>query len=372
MYCRHCGNEIPNEARFCPACGEETQQNNIPNNTIAARNGSTRNEPNEITGRNQGPALTEAVQARSQVEASETSTLKAAVESGKKRSRRKIPMIVLVVLSLALAASVAYAAYHVYTDIWVPAQQEQQNKAEKEQQVKEAQQAYDEIIREYRDALNEAQSGDGLPYGDEFTEKYPHVNNEPFSFYPGSGTLIKSKDEPCYKYTTKDLNNDGIPELLIGKDTSSYGDLFKVAIYDIWSFQNHEPINILIGITRGDFSLRENGIIVGRGNGGLYINAFTVMSLRSEIGNPNEEPNNSTVGNYSDSWDNIETLSEDRIDGVTTTESNHPVKYSKLDKNGNVSESGTCTIDQFLAMRDELLEKYPEDTSVSWTDVQTE
>lgn len=37
-----------------------------------------------------------------------------------------MPMILLVALALALATSVAYAAYRVYTDVWMPMQQEQQ------------------------------------------------------------------------------------------------------------------------------------------------------------------------------------------------------------------------------------------------------
>ena len=55
--------------------------------------------------------------------------LKAAVESGKRRSRRPIQMIVLVALALALATSVAFAAHYIYINIWLPAQQEQQSNA---------------------------------------------------------------------------------------------------------------------------------------------------------------------------------------------------------------------------------------------------
>lgn len=52
-------------------------------------------------------------------------TLRGAVNATKHRSRRRVPMVVLVVLAMALAAGTAYAAYRVYTDVWLPAQQTQ-------------------------------------------------------------------------------------------------------------------------------------------------------------------------------------------------------------------------------------------------------
>lgn len=52
-------------------------------------------------------------------------TLRGAVNATKHRSRRRVPMVVLVALAMALAAGTAYAAYRVYADVWLPAQQAQ-------------------------------------------------------------------------------------------------------------------------------------------------------------------------------------------------------------------------------------------------------
>lgn len=49
-------------------------------------------------------------------------TLRGAVNATKHRSRRRVPMVAL---AMALAAGTAYAAYRVYTDMWLPAQQAQ-------------------------------------------------------------------------------------------------------------------------------------------------------------------------------------------------------------------------------------------------------
>ena len=52
-------------------------------------------------------------------------TLRGAVNATKHRSRRRVPMVVLVALAMALAAGTAYAAYRVCTDVWLPTQQNQ-------------------------------------------------------------------------------------------------------------------------------------------------------------------------------------------------------------------------------------------------------
>lgn len=62
---------------------------------------------------------------QSSVSSKRPETLRGAVNATKHRSRRRVPMVVLVALAMALAAGTAYAAYRVYTDVWLPAQQAQ-------------------------------------------------------------------------------------------------------------------------------------------------------------------------------------------------------------------------------------------------------
>lgn len=97
MYCTKCGAKLPSDAKFCMECGKP----------VAAV----------------VPAATAAPQNNASSEQSET--LRGAVNATKHRSRRRVPMVVLVALAMALAAGTAYAAYRVYTDVWLPAQQTQ-------------------------------------------------------------------------------------------------------------------------------------------------------------------------------------------------------------------------------------------------------
>ena len=190
MFCRQCGSEIPNEAKFCTFCGTKTvapkpredegldprkakESNTAPDKGAAtdesaaqSTNGNATNTASETDEQSSTTATPEepiaqanntgetpeaesatnvAISAANEPtsvvatignasaktgnatqEQSETSSLKAAVEQNKKRSRRRMPMILLVALALALATSVAYAAYRVYTDVWLPYQAEQE------------------------------------------------------------------------------------------------------------------------------------------------------------------------------------------------------------------------------------------------------
>ena len=89
MYCTKCGAKLPSDAKFCMECGKP----------VAAV----------------VPAATAAPQNNASSEQSET--LRGAVNATKHRSRRRVPMVVLVALAMALAAGTAYAAYRVYTDV---------------------------------------------------------------------------------------------------------------------------------------------------------------------------------------------------------------------------------------------------------------
>lgn len=433
MFCRQCGSEIPNEAKFCTFCGTKTvapkpredegldprkakESNTAPDKGAAtdesaaqSTNGNATNTASETDEQSSTTATPEepiaqanntgetpeaesatnvAISAANEPtsvvatignasaetgnatqEQSETSSLKAAVEQNKKRSRRRMPMILLVALALALATSVAYAAYRVYTDIWAPMQQEQQQKAQAEKDAQEAQDAYNGIIEEYSKALKDAKNGE--LDRNEIAEKYPHVNSEPFPYYSMSLSDSETSD---YKYTAKDLNDDGTPELLIGRDMTQYGTIYtSIAVYDIWSYQNGNLVHVESGITRGDCSLRENGVIMSRANGGAYINGYMMMSLNKGKLYSVEDLDQANVTKAQGNWTNLEGISEERIDGTTRTSSDNPqVEYTKYADNSTGADSGTCTAEQFSSMLKDLFIKYPEDTSVEWKTIPTD
>lgn len=124
MYCTKCGAKLPRDARFCMNCGKPVAA--IAPAKAAASTASS--------GKAAAPAAVPAKAAESTGASSssqnnpsseQSETLRGAVNATKHRSRRRVPMVVLVALAMALAAGTAYAAYRVYTDVWLPAQQAQ-------------------------------------------------------------------------------------------------------------------------------------------------------------------------------------------------------------------------------------------------------
>lgn len=174
MYCRKCGAEIPAESKFCTRCGtkvvtiEAAKTIDADTSNVAedakTTDAITATETVEAAGANDTADATDATDAIGAAETTNTaeatvSTISAveqenekpagitaessdaaehpsaaadlaqAVASTKNRSRRRVPLIVLVALGIALAAGTAYAAYYVYTEIVVPALEAQQQQA---------------------------------------------------------------------------------------------------------------------------------------------------------------------------------------------------------------------------------------------------
>lgn len=124
MYCTKCGAKLPRDARFCMNCGKPVAA--IAPAKAAASTASS--------GKAAAPAAVPAKAAeptgassssQNNPSSEQSETLRGAVNATKHRSRRRVPMVVLVALAMALAAGTAYAAYRVYTDVWLPAQQNQ-------------------------------------------------------------------------------------------------------------------------------------------------------------------------------------------------------------------------------------------------------
>lgn len=122
MYCTKCGAKLPRDARFCMNCGKPVVA--IASEKAAASTASSEKAVASavVPGKVAEPTgASSSSQNNPSPEQSET--LRGAVNATKHRSRRRVPMVVLVALAMALAAGTAYAAYRVYTDVLLPSQQ---------------------------------------------------------------------------------------------------------------------------------------------------------------------------------------------------------------------------------------------------------
>lgn len=124
MYCTKCGAKLPRDARFCMNCGKPVAA--IASEKAVASTASSEKAAVSaaVSAKDAEPTGT-SPSSQNNPSSEQSETLRGAVNATKHRSRRRVPMVVLVALAMALAAGTAYAAYRVYTDVWLPAQQTQ-------------------------------------------------------------------------------------------------------------------------------------------------------------------------------------------------------------------------------------------------------
>ncbi len=283
-FCPRCGAELMSDARFCVECGtplDAYEVEGAPGNEIKAASatgaaelvgaaGSAKatgaftadgapanagSERDVATKAHVEGASAEATgdgqQASGKADAPSTSSLTAAVESTKHRSRRRVPLVVLVALALALTSAVAFAAYQVYTQVIAPAMQAQQaavstqanetgesgqaGEAEGQTDAEltaEAEAAYQVVIDDYKSALADY-AAQGKSYDqNQFTASHPYIYTDRLC---DSGVLDSSKGEKLY-YAFAAYEGNDTPVLLVKQateDTVSNPDSSLVAVYTL-------------------------------------------------------------------------------------------------------------------------------------------
>lgn len=124
MYCTKCGAKLPRDARFCMNCGKPVAAIAPAKAAASTASSGKAAAPAAVPAKTAEPTGASS-SSQNNPSSEQSETLRGAVNATKHRSRRRVPMVVLVALAMALAAGTAYAAYRVYTDVWLPAQQAQ-------------------------------------------------------------------------------------------------------------------------------------------------------------------------------------------------------------------------------------------------------
>lgn len=354
MFCEHCGSEIEDDALFCAHCGQAVEGDGEANADTAplAESDATKEMPTASKEDTEAAAAEgEAADASAdETEASGSTNFKAAVGTSKKRARRAIPIPLLIALALALLTGAALAAIYAYNTYFAaqPEAEQTEEAAEEPEETEpieeapqvveepeegnsaeeEALAAYDGILQEYRAVFNAIASGKSA---DELWDTYPNVNLEPMLDY------FESNPRDDYQYTYKDLNGDGVPELLIGSNAPYYS--WTNTIYNIWTYSGGELVNVADGMTRDCYALQTNNVIMSYGNGGAYSNGVSMCKLNAS---------NELVA----------------FAGISEEGSSSSVTYTKY-ADGK-TETGTCAPEEFTAMVKEFVANYPEDLTVNW------
>ena len=300
MFCPVCGTKVEDSARFCTGCGAPLgalQQGGV--------DAPTQVNPTGVVN-SAGPANPVDFGSPAPIpqQLKRSSMLDFLVER-RQIGNRLVPTFALIIASFIAAAGIAYAAFMLYKNaveprIQEPVQQEQTAKKSKEQQKssekddkekanKEAHVAYDEVLNQYREAfadgsLTQGYEDNGFVYDDavespywtdsQKDSKYPLFN---YSMdVPGTGITAQGM-----RYLYKDLDGDGVDELLFGHVDDDAGiSCPSSCVLAIYTFVDGQAKG-LVAVTgyRQGMELCTDNIICQCGNGGWAVVAWDYSRL---------------------------------------------------------------------------------------------
>lgn len=136
--------------------------------------------------------------------------------------------------------------------------------------------AYEPVLQNYRNFLNGVTNPGELVT--EYTETPVTYYTFPYGTYDVS---ILLRYETNIGYYLKDLNKDGIPELLIGtmRDDDNPDNMDSTLIIDMFTLINGVPVRMLASSERVLYYLRTDNLIYRRGSGGAAFGIYYVYQF---------------------------------------------------------------------------------------------
>lgn len=418
MFCPVCGSKINDDARFCTECGtplaslrsagdveadeasvssecevDKTERadpvEDIPAEASAAVSPTAELAPEEAAA----PAESASFPAPQQ---SKRSSMMSFLMERRQIGNRLVPTFTIIIASIIAAAGIAYAAFMLYKNViepsmQQPAQQEQVAKRSKkksskkseikreekdeaaDQQEQQSQQlsqneqahaAYDEVLNQYREAFAAGLSGteedSGVTYSgpssnywtdDQQNSRFPLVN---YNMVYADNTMNDASVENTY-YLHKDLDSDGVDELLVGY-VSSYttnedGTALSPSsrVLAVYRFVDGQARGLLSNTGYRDWAyLCKNGVLCQYGNSGWASNNWTFFRM-----------SNGQVST-------IQTIDEmpDYGSNIATVTCKGEVNETAGDSTEGISNSGDLTNCQALIQK--VSGDYPLDDSAAW------
>ena len=182
MFCTNCGKQLADEARFCTSCGTAVGEGKKERLTPTASAGAAASAGeaagdsavSTAAGATGATGADATFAAAPDVKPAKPANFKAAMDSTRARGKRRMPMIVLVALALALTSAVAFAAHYVYTGYIAPALEESGINAPfyhgPVDEAEELNRLYYEKIQEYIQKYGEPTQVDYPDYGGWYLE----------------------------------------------------------------------------------------------------------------------------------------------------------------------------------------------------------
>ncbi len=369
MFCPVCGTKVEDSARFCTGCGAplgalqqggvdapaQVNQTEVVNSAGPANPvdfGSPAPIPQQLKRLSMLDFLTEKRQI----------------------GNRFVPTFALIIASFIAAAGIAYAAFMLYKNVVEPRiqqpihqeqaakksneQQKSSEKDDKEKANKEAHVAYGEVLNQYREAfadgsLTQGYEDNEFVYDDSVESPY-WTDSQKDSKYPlfnyfmdvqGAGITVQGM-----RYLYKDLDGDGVDELLIAYEDDDMGiscpSSYVLAIY---TFDDNQAKG-LVAVTgyRQYMELCADNIICQWGNGGWAVVAWDYSRL------------------IEGRFESETIMSQDRDDDtkIATVECSGAINDTASDSFEGISNSADLA--NCSALIQKVKDAYPVDTSAAW------
>lgn len=297
MYCRECGNKLPDGARFCSSCGTPVFADGT-HGAFESKEGPAAHsvEPDvSVVGKN-GPEI-----AHEKQEAADESSVARDVSGSfahqsftgrliefRRTTLKAVPTFVLAVMAFLAAAGTAYAAYRVVKDVIIPAIEQVQGQEEEDSGRQNgsaaifsgndsdgkgneaAHAAYEVVLNDYRDLFAE-RAGEIDAAGDGGTMMFE--NGHEFA-YTGDFYFYSGKTEIVYSYV--DIDGDSVDELLMSLPQEQNIGQVPSFILCGFDYVDGETVRFAESIGRGSYWLRKDYTFGRLGFGGSDTTGFSV------------------------------------------------------------------------------------------------
>ena len=392
MFCPMCGAKVSDDARFCTECGTplvglrddaEVQDALVPVPADDVPESARQADPaaNPATQvDNAAPDIEQCVPSSAdsglapEPQQPKRSSMMSFLMERRQIGSRLVPTFAIIIASLIAAAGIAYAAIVLYKNViepntQQPTQQEQtaekggdksaKKKTEKKdagdkkaEKNKQAHATYDEVLNQYRGALASGVTSDednGLVYDTSIESPY-WTDSQADSEFPlfNYSMLTPGTDltADVLNYLYKDLDGDGVDELLIAGDGWDGPSSDVLAIYAFVDGKA-KGLSVATGY-RDSLLLYSNNIICSQGNGGWAVEAWS-------------------FGRFKDGrFETEQSITEDRDDGAHTASVVCSGKVNETASDSTVGISNSDDLTNCDALIKKVLDNYSLDTSAAW------
>lgn len=271
MFCSKCGAKLADSARFCSACGAPMAM------SPASKSGQIETLNSAVEdgkdGVNSGQESAETIPAT----AREGEGFMQRLVAFRRTTLKAVPTFVLAIVAFLAAAGTAYAAYKVVTEVVIPAIEKVGSdsksvdqggmvsaKVEEADKNDLAHEAYEKVLDDYRQLL--AEQADAIAAAG---ESGTMLQSDRTWAWTGDYYFTSADGGVLYAY--RDLNEDGVDELLITLDgdqavnNGGNGGLILCG----FAYVDGEIVRFAESIVRSFFWLNRDGSICCSGSGGF-------------------------------------------------------------------------------------------------------